>query len=137
MELTSANHTVGVSALHLQFTPKYRRKVFMNGILQKACRERFEEKARQLRVGLVACDFGPDHAHIFVTHCKNFSISQLAQHFKGASSHEMRKDFGWFLAHYDMGDSFWTDGYFYETCGNVSAEYRKFYIERMQKRHWN
>ena len=136
MEFKASSHSFGVSALHLQFTPKKRRKVFMNGFLQKACRARFEEKAYQLHVNLEACEFGPDHCHLFITRFKNFSIPQLAQHFKGASSKQLRDDFGEFLEHYKMGDSFWSDGYFYETCGNVSAEYRKYYVERMQKKHW-
>jgi putative transposase len=137
MKFVSSNHSFGGSALHLQFTPKKRRKVFMNGFLQKACRARFEEKACQLGSNLEACEFGPDHVHIFLTHWKNFSIPQLAQHFKGASSKQIREDFGDFLVHYKMGDSFWSDGYFYETCGSVTAEARKYYIERMQGKHWN
>ena len=136
MEFVSSSHSYGGSALHLQFTPKKRRHVFEQAFMRESCRARFEEKAMQLRVKLEACDFGPDHAHIFVTGWKNFSVSQLAQHFKGASSKQLRDDFRNFLEHYKMGDSFWSDGYFYETCGNVSAEYRKYYVERMQKKHW-
>ena len=136
MKFVSSSHSFGVSALHLQFTPKKRRKVFTKEFVQKACLARFEEKAMQLHVNLEACDFGPDHCHLFITRWKNFSPAQLAQHFKGASSIKLREDFGDFLEHYKMGDSFWSDGYFYETCGNVSAEYRKYYVERMQKKHW-
>jgi REP element-mobilizing transposase RayT len=131
MQFQEAHHSFGASALHLQFTPKKRRKAFMHGFLQKACRPNFEDKARQLGVSLEACEFGPDHVHLFFTHWKNCSIPQLAQHFKGASARQILNDFGDFLAHYKMGNSLWTDGYFYETCGNVSAEYRRFYIERM------
>jgi putative transposase len=136
MKFQASAHSFGVSALHIQLTPKKRRKVFMNKLLQEACKARFEEKAHQLHVSLEACDFGQDHCHLFITRFKNFSIPQLAQHFKGASSRQLREDFGDFLVHYKMGDSFWSDGYFYETCGNVSAEYRKYYVERMQKKHW-
>ena len=136
MKFVSSSHSYGGSALHLQFTPKKRRKVFTKEFVRKACRAKFEEKALQLGVNFEACDFGPDHCHIFLTRCKNHSIANLAQHFKGASSKQLREDFGDFLDHYKMGDSFWSDGYFYETCGNVSAEYRKYYVERMQKKHW-
>jgi len=136
MKFVSSNHAFGESALHLQFTPKKRRKVFMNKLVQEACRANFQEVAMRWHVSMEACEFGPDHCHIFITHWKNFSIPQLAQFFKGASSKQLRDDFGEFLEHYKMGDSFWSDGYFYETCGSVTAEARKFYIERMQGKHW-
>lgn len=60
MKFVPSNHAFGGSALHLQFTPKKRRKVFMNKLLQEACKARFEEKAQQLHINLEACDFGPD-----------------------------------------------------------------------------
>ena len=83
-----------------------------------------------------ACEFGPDHCHVFLAGWKNFAIPKLAQYFKGASSRQLRKDFQEVLRKFSLGDSFWSDGYFYETCGSVTAEARKFYIERMQKKHW-
>lgn len=126
----------GESYLHLQFTPKYRRELFTLELLQKACKAQFSEIAAQLRVRLEACDFGPNHVHIFVGGWKNFSIPQLAQQFKGASSHEMRREFGFVLVEFKLGDSLWSDGYFYETCGSVTAKARRYYIERMQKKHW-
>jgi len=136
MKFVPSNHSFGGSALHLQFTPKKRRKVFMQRFVKEACEASFRQIAQHWGVSMEACDFGPDHCHIFLTHWKNFSIPQLAQFFKGASSNQVRKDFGDVLEHYEMGDSFWSDGYFYETCGSVTAEARKYYIERMQKKHW-
>ena len=33
-----------------------------------------------------ACEFGPDHVHLFVSRCKkNYSVPYLVQRFKGAS----------------------------------------------------
>ena len=34
------------------------------------------------------------------------------------------------------GDSFWSDGYFYESIGRVTTDTIRFYIERQQGKHW-
>lgn len=137
MEFVSSSHSYGEVALHLQFTPKMRRKIFMAGVTQKACRASFEETASHWNVKLVACEFGPDHCHVFMLGWKNYAVSKLAQYFKGASSRQIRKDFPELCEKFRISDSLWSDGYFYETCGNVTAEARKFYIERMQQKHWH
>jgi REP element-mobilizing transposase RayT len=34
------------------------------------------------------------------------------------------------------GDSFWSNGYFYEAVGRITSETAKFYIECQQGKHW-
>jgi len=132
----SHSHSYGESALHLQFTPKYRRAIFTDSLLLRACRGMFGYIAVQLKVQLVAAEFGPDHTHTFFRDWKNYSIPQLAQLLKGRSSYELRRRFPDRLALFKLGASMWTDGYFYETVGSVTADARQFYIERCQKKHW-
>ena len=132
---TSYSHTYGESYLHLQFTPKKRRKPFRNRTLLAACKEHFTAKAAELHIILVAAEFGPDHCHLFLRNWKNYTIPQLAQFFKGTSSHALREQFTWLKVAVDS-DSFWTDGYFHETVGSVTAQARQFYIERCQTKHW-
>jgi putative transposase len=92
MSLPNRGILLGGANFHLQFTPKYRRPVFQDCVIRDACRKAFEEKARSLGIKLSACEFGPDHAHIFLSGCKNYSIPELAQHFKGFSSRVLRRD---------------------------------------------
>ncbi len=134
--LHSNAHSFGEFNLHLQFTPKKRRKVFENLQIQSACRSTFSEKAAQLGVVVFALEFGPDHVHVFLGGCKNYSVPFLAQHFKGYSSRRIRQAFPAELAVYNQGASLWSDGYFYETVGRVTSETVKFYIERHRKKHW-
>lgn len=132
---TSYSHSYGETYLHLQFTPKKRRKAFNNLTVMKACKKQFLAIADTLKIALVAAEFGPDHCHIFLRNWKNYSIPQLAQRFKGASSHALRERFPWLKVAINR-DSFWTDGYFHETVGSVTAQARQFYIERCQNKHW-
>lgn len=114
----------------VQFTPKYRRAVFNDRKIARACRREFEHKAAELGITLYACEFGPDHVHLFVGNCKNYTVPKLAQHFKGASSRALRRNLWEHVMCYEWGASFWSDGYFYESIGRMTTESIKFYIER-------
>ena len=137
MRWDSHSHSYGETGLHLQFTPKYRKAIFRSDAVREACRKEFKEIAKRLGVRLEAAEFGPDHTHIFVTDWKNYSPAKLANRFKGASSRAIRKAHRQELIRRGLwGDSMWTDGYFHETVGSVTADARKFYIERCQGKHW-
>jgi len=93
-------------------------------------------KANDLGVWIEAIEFGPDHVHVFVTNCRKYSVSALVNHFKGYSSWYIRRALLRDIEPFLLGDSFWTDGYFYESVGRVTGDTVKFYIERQQGKHW-
>jgi putative transposase len=134
--IARARHSVGGANYHLQFTPKYRRKIFLDLVLMEACRTMFESIAKELNVDIEALEFGPDHVHIFLSNCKNYSASELARRFKGASSRRLREEHSDRLKRFRLGHSLWSDVYFYESVGRVTSSTVKFYIDRQQGKHW-
>ena len=136
MVLKKYKHCVVGSSYHLQFTPKYRRDVFESAVVLDSCKRVFYDIANRLGVDLEAVEFGPEHVHLFVTGCKKYSVEKLAHRFKGASSFFIRKNCWNSIKAKLWGQSFWSDGYFAESVGRVTAESIKFYIERQQDKHW-
>lgn len=136
MQIVYGRHNVGGSNYHLQFTPKYRRMVFRVRRVRKLIEALMRRKAHQLGVSIEAIEFGPEHVHIFVTNCRKYSVSTLAHHFKGFSSWYVRRALPEDIMPFLWGDSFWHDGYFYESIGRVTSSTIKFYIERQQGKHW-
>jgi putative transposase len=136
MEWNSFSHSYGESYLHLQFTPKYRRRVFEDKTIKRACKNLMLWIASRLKIVIEAIEFGPEHMHVFIKNWKNYSIEFLAQQLKGRSSFEIRRRLPNELRRFKLGYSFWSDGYFHETVGSVTAEARKFYIQRCQDEHW-
>ncbi|MDD5162941.1 MAG: IS200/IS605 family transposase [Candidatus ainarchaeum sp.] len=134
--LFESAHCVGESNLHLQFTPKYRKPVFEDEVVRKACELAFQGVAAQLKVVLSGIGFGPDHAHLFVKNWKNYSIVELARRFKGAVSHALRKAYPERLQKYLWGNAFWTGGYFYRTVGAVTVQAMRKYVIESQQKHW-
>jgi hypothetical protein len=80
MELVRSPHSLGEANFHLQFTPKYRRDVFRDGEVKKACEESFRETAARYGFAIHAIEFGPDHAHIFVGATTNEAIRFYLEH---------------------------------------------------------
>jgi len=70
--------------------------------------------------------------HIIIQTNPRDSVAEIAQKLKGGTSRVIRKEFPE-LEEFLWGDSFWADGYFAETVGNVDEEVVKRYI-RDQRR---
>ena len=60
------------------------------------------------------------------------SVSEVVQILKGGTSRVIRQEFP-DLEEFLWGDSFWADGYFAETIGNVDEEIIRKYIRNQQE----
>lgn len=136
VKLFQSAHCVGEANLHLQFTPKYRNDIFEDEAVRKGCEEELKEVAKRLKVSLAGLGFGPDHVHLFVTNWKNYSIAELAQYFKGATSRMLRKKYWPRISLKLWGHALWTGGYFYRTVGAVTAPSMHKYVTESQQKHW-
>ncbi len=68
-----------------------------------------------------------DHLHVVVQVPPQYSVAEVVQIFKGGTSRVLRKEYPE-LEEFLWGDSFWADGYFAETVGQVNEELVKKYI---------
>ncbi|MDG7043298.1 MAG: IS200/IS605 family transposase [Nitrososphaerota archaeon] len=134
--LTSVGSTFGEANYHLQFTPKYRRDVFLDEEVRALCRESFRTTCEGLGIGMEACEFGPDHVHLFVSGCRKCPVPYMAQRLKGASAYVIRHRLWDRVRGKLWGDSFWSDGYFYRSVGSTTAETVRYYVQNSQRKHW-
>ena len=135
-EVRSYSHSVGEFNFHIQLTSAYRKPIFVDERVRKLTKAYLLEKARFLKVNVKAVEFGPDHVHIFVVNCKNFSPAKLIQQLKGFSSRMMRKNHWNLFRHYLWGNKFWSEGYFCRSIGATTTDAVKYYIEKSQQKHW-
>ena len=90
-ELVRTTSSVGEINLHLQLTPAYRKKIFADEKTRELTKIYFMEEAKKLNIIISAMDFGPDHAHLFITNWKHCSLEKLVNGLKGFTSYMMRK----------------------------------------------
>jgi len=136
MQLVSVGSTRGEANFHLVFTPKYRRDMFRDDEVKRTCLESFARTCYDLGIHIEACEYGPDHVHLFISGCKNYSVPYMVRRLKGASSHKVRHELWEHVKGKLWGDSFWSDGYFYRSVGSTTAEAVKYYVQNSQRKHW-
>ena len=131
------SHAVGEFNFHIQLTPAYRREIFADEKVMKLTKAYLVSKIGELKLTLVAIEFGPDHVHIFIADCKNYAPCRLIQYLKGFSSRMMRKNH-WNLFKMDLyGSKFWSAGYFCRSIGETTSEAVEHYIKESQSKHWS
>ena len=72
-----------------------------------------------------------DHVHLFLEFHPNTSLSEVVQYLKGGSSYRLFKLYPELRKKY-WGGSLWSNGKFYRSIGNVTADTIKQYINDSQ-----
>jgi putative transposase len=120
----------GVSDLkaHLVITTKYRKKVFnkeMLNFLGKLLSELMEKWDCKL----IEFNGESDHVHILFQYKPQICLSTLINNIKTVTSRRIRKEFSERLEQFYWKDSFWNNSYFIASCGGVTIEGLKKYVE--------
>ncbi|MEG5038301.1 MULTISPECIES: IS200/IS605 family transposase [unclassified Microcoleus] len=120
----------GVSDLkcHLVLTTKYRRKVLTDLMLTRL-EEIFKDLMEKWEGRLVEFNGERDHVHLLLQYTPQTEPSKLINNLKTVSSRYLRKEFVTEVEKVYWKDVFWTNGYFIVSCGGVTGEQLKKYIE--------
>ena len=120
-------HTTHKLMYHLVWVPKYRKRL-LHGQVAERLKELLQECADMNRWKIKELNIQKDHVHILVQMRPDVSVSKMVQLFKGSSSKVIREEFPE-LQEFLWGTSFWADGYFAETAGQVNEARIREYIQ--------
>lgn len=112
---------------HLVWIPKYRKRV-LTGKIATRVKELLQECADMNRWKIEEINIQPDHVHVMIQMRPEVSVSRMVQLLKGTSSRVIREEFPE-LKEFLWGKSFWADGYFAETTGQVQESRIREYIQ--------
>jgi putative transposase len=113
---------------HIVWIPKYRKR-FLEGKIAERLKDLFNECADTNRWRIDELNIQRDHVHMLIQLRPDMSVSRVVQLFKGKSSFIIRREFPKLEEFYwGKADSFWADGFFVETVGNVNEAVIKEYI---------
>ena len=136
IKLIKSSHAIGESNYHLTLTPAYRQDIFVDRLVRELTLGYIISKLKELKVDILAYNFGPDHLHLFVYNVRFVSEVELVRQIKGYSSYMMRKGHWNLFKHKLWGKKFWSGGHFYRSVGAVNKGTVKDYIEQSQEKHW-
>jgi putative transposase len=115
--------------IHLVLVTKYRKKVINKNMLSRL-NEIFESTCQKWRCELVEFNGEPDHVHLLINFPPDVEVSKLVNNLKTVSSRLIRKDFSEQLGQVYSKPVFWSGAYFVASCGGVTIEQLKSYVEQ-------
>lgn len=113
---------------HVVFCPKYRRPVLVNGVDERL-KQLVREKQSDYGYEVIDIEVMPDHVHMLISIDPRLVPSDVVGKIKGYTAHQLREEFTWLKSRLP---SLWTRSKFISTCGAVSIEIVKKYIENQK-----
>jgi len=115
---------------HIVLVTKYRKKAINQARLTRL-EEIFQETLNKWSCSLVEFNGEADHCHLIVEFKPDVELSKLIANLKTVSSRLIRKEYPELSQEYFYGKHyFWTGAYFVATCGGVTVEQLKAYVEK-------
>lgn len=129
MALEPSSHGYGQCAYHIVLVPRYRHKIFMDTKLQKRCEDLLKEIASNHGLRIFELQVASDHVHIFLALKPIQSVSEAICLLKCNSARMLFAEFPELKKQFWSGH-LWSDGKFYRSIGQVTAETIQHYIAR-------
>jgi putative transposase len=124
---SSARSTSDLKA-HLVLVTKYRRKVISPVILA-----RLTEVVNSLcyKWGCEVIEFNgeSDHVHLLFSYYPQLQLSKFVNNLKSVTSYHIRKEFATEVKRFYWKPVFWNSAYFIASCGGVTVEVLKRYVQ--------
>ena len=137
VKLEHNKHSVGQSAYHLVFRPKYNVEVFRHPWVKQLCEQAFKDIAERHNITIHEMQVMPDHVHMFIGLPPSLSLSKAFQVIKGASARKILKNCTKWRAFFSYDGQkkphLWSPGKFYRSVGNVKADVIAHYIANSNK----
>jgi putative transposase len=130
MDYASKNHSKFLLICHLIFVCKYRKQLLVK--LGEQIKIIFAVIARTQNINIVEMEVDKDHIHLLVQYNPTQSILSIVRSFKQLSTYRIwrQNDNQFYLRkHFWKEKTFWSDGYFSCSIGNVSREVIEQYIK--------
>ena len=113
---------------HVVWTPKYRRKVLVEGV-DKRLKEIIQGEVEKMSCEVMEMEVMPDHVHLLIEVDPQFGIHRAIRQIKGSSSRILRREFAWLRSRLP---TLWSNSYFVSTVGGAPLEIVKQYIENQK-----
>ncbi len=114
---------------HVVFVVKYRKKAINISMLNRL-KVIFKETLEKWGCELLEFNGETDHVHLLIEYKPDISLSKLIANLKTVSSRLIRKENPNLSEKFFYGKPyFWTGSYFVASCGGVTVEQLKKYVE--------
>lgn len=115
--------------VHVVLVTKYRQQAINSPRLERL-QVIFQQTLEKWECQLLDFNGESDHCHLIIEFKPDVQLSKLIANLKTVSSRLIRKEYPELSQQYFYGQpSFWTGAYFVSSCGGVTLEQLKAYVE--------
>ena len=126
----SKNRHKYILQYHIIFVCKYIKKLFINSEISKNIKLLSKEICSKYEVNIKYMETDLDHIHYMMEIPPTISISKIVKLIKSYTTYHIWKlNYNYLKKNFWREITFWTDGYFVSTIGDVSENILKDYIE--------
>ena len=126
----SGSHNKYLLQYHLIFVCKYRRNLLSSPNIASDIKRLSIEYCQNHNVIIHYMETDKDHIHYMIETEPTMSVSRIVNLMKSYTTHHIWERYPNYLRkHFWKEHTFWTDGYFVCSVGNVSEKMLKRYIE--------
>ena len=133
MEYKRTTHSVYSLQYHLVLCTKYRKNC-----INEEISDRLKKEFKRLIEGrdgeLISIETAKDHVHMIVSFSPKYAIANEVATLKTVTSRLIRRDYSEYLQQFLWKGSFWSQSYFIASCGGVSIDVLKEYVETQNRR---
>lgn len=124
----SENHSKFILTYHIIFTCKYRKKLLIK--YGEDVKQIMYDISKKYDFDIKEMEVDKDHIHMMISSVPKISPLQIVRVLKQQSTIQMwRRYASEIKKQYWKENTFWTDGYFCSTIGEVSSKTLKHYIQ--------
>ena len=129
-EWKSKNHSKYLLQYHLIFVCKYRKQLLSSNSISSDTKSLSECICKKHNVIIRYMETDKDHIHYMIETEPNINLSDFVRTIKSYTTYHIWKKYRNYLSRcFWKKHTFWTDGYFVCSVGNVSEKVLKEYIE--------
>ena len=130
MSLNRGSHNKYLFQYHLILVIKYRKQLFINNQISDGIKQFSYDICKKHNINIKYMETDKDHIHYMIETKPNMNLSIFIKIIKSYTTYNIWKKYDNFLKQYFWKEhTFWTDGYFICSIGNVSEETLKNYIK--------
>ena len=115
---------------HLVLVTKYRRQV-LDSLISNRLEEIFQDICSHSGCILKEFNAQLDHVHLLISYCPQTQLNKLVADIKLISTRSLHKEFSEHFSYYYRRQRYlWNGSYFISSCGYVTDEQLKKYVEK-------
>lgn len=128
MEYISENHSKHLLMCHLIFVCKYRKKLLLK--VGDDIKTEIESISNRYGWQIIEQEIDQDHIHVLIRYSPKWSILEIVRLLKQLTTYRIWQKHNEYLSqHFWKERTFWSDGYFSCSIGNVSKDIVQKYIQ--------